>query len=387
MKAWPQSSLSSLFDDWIVYRSLTPLDKRVPGLQETWRELGLRSNRTPRKAKDPEYVRVILQFLERIQAARGHPPLQRLIYLGNRQSRDQATLAHLEQHCRWSLATWLCEEDADIPNRSNARGPHMLSNRWEGILDFAAFLAGQGFSLNAQTAIVVDMDKTIIAARGRNSDALNHARVEGVKQMVKATLGDSFEEPRFQAVYYELNQPKYHFFTEDNQDYVTYIALMASALVYPIEDLLEDVAYGQVNSFGGILEIVERRLAKMPQPGLQALHEEVWTHFLLGDPTVFKSFRGKQYESILAHINPACQTALDEETLLKTEIVITREVFDFLQLARERGTLLFLISDRPDETLIPDAALAQQGYQPIHRLPIKIVGKPVYARLAQMNLP
>ena len=387
MKACPQASLASLFDDWIVYRSLTPLDKRIPGLQEIWRELGLHSSRTPRKAKDPDYVRVVLHFLERIQAVRGHQPISRLIYLGNRQSRDQSTLAHLEQYCRWDLATWLCEEDSDAPSHSSLRGPHMLSNRWEAIVDFAAFLQSRNLALNAQTAIVVDMDKTIIAARGRNSDPLNLSRVEGVKLMVQGTLGDSFEEPRFQAVYNELNQPKYHFFTEDNQDYVTYIALMASALVYPVEDVLEDVAYGQVSSFGGILEIVERRLAGSRLEGLGAIHEEVWSNFLMGDPTVFKSFRGKQYESILARLGRASQCGTDEETLLKQEIVITREVFDFLQLARERDALLFLISDRPDETLIPDEALAQQGYLPIHRLPIKIVGRPVYARLVQMNLP
>ncbi len=360
------------------------MDKRIPGLQEIWKELGLRSNRTPRKAKDPEYVRVVLHFLERIQAVRGQQPLARLIYLGNRQARDQATLAHLEQHCPWELATWLCEEDAEVASNSTQHGPHMLSNRWEAIVDFAAFLQSRNMALNAQTAIVVDMDKTIIAARGRNSDALNRSRVEGVKLMVQETLGDSFEEPRFQAVYGELNQPKYHFFTEDNQDYVTYIALMASALVYPVEDLLEDVAYGKVSSFGGILEIVDHRLT---DPRLKIIHEEVWTNFLLGDPTVFKSFRGKQYESILARIDGTPEAELDEETLLREKIVITREVLDFLRLARERGALLFLISDRPDETMVPDEALARQGHLPIHRLPIMVVGKPVYARLVQMGLP
>ena len=41
---------------------------------------------------------------------------------------------------------------------------------------------------------------------------------------------------------------------------------------------------------------------------------------------------------------------------------------------REQGALLFGLSDKPDEASVPEASLAAQGYQPIHRQETHAVG-------------
>ena len=385
-KTWPKCSLSAIFDDNVVYRNLAPLDNRIPGLDQVWRKLGLRSGVIPRKAKDEAYVGVLHHFLDCMQEARGAPPLERLLYVGNRLERDQSTLRHLEAASPLRVMTFLCEESVEGERRVTARDGAMIANRWDAIADFSKLIQRSRYPLDERVAVIVDMDKTIVAARGRNDGPLNQSRVEGVKLTVQELLGDRFEARRFEAAYAELNQPKYHFFTEDNQDYVTYIALMASALVYPVMDLLEDLAFGRLDSFAGYLQATGERLAQHPMKELWMVYQEVSTYSGKGDPTVFKSFRTRQFESTLARID-RLPGHVDEATLLAEEIVITREILDFCRLLKGRNACLLMISDRPDESLIPDVAMAARGYLPFHRAPMKVVGTPVYDRLQQMALP
>ena len=385
MKTWQKCSLRSVFEDAVVYRNLEPLDRRLPGLHQVWSEVGLASYYIPRKAKDEDYVRVLLHFLQLAQALRREEPLTRLLYLGNRQVRDQATLSHFRQNSPLPLFSLLCEEEREEERRVIVRDGGMLANRWDAVVDWQRHLRTEGVSLDPQSALVVDMDKTIIGARGRNAESLNKARLEGVLLTAKELLGTHFQEARFQAVYGEVNQPRYHFFTEDNQDYITYISLIVSAQVYPMEDLLEDLAYGAFADFPHFVEITGERLRRRPMSGLAMVQKEITEYLSRGDPTAFKRFRSKQFEATLARID-SLPDGVDEQTLLAEEITITREVLDLLQFARERGALLFSISDRPDESLIPSPELARRGYRPVHELPCKIVGKPVYQQLAAIRL-
>lgn len=383
-KIWPRHSIADIFDNRIVYRNLIPLDDRIPDIEVARQALNLAEGWIPRKAKDPEYADVILFFLAHFATLDSRGELSRVLYLGNRQSRDQATLGHFRQSTDLTLFSFLCEEDEEQAKEVTIDGDNMLVNRWEGLADLAVFLHERGFPLDAQTAIIVDLDKTVIAARGRNSWPLNRSRVEGVKLMVQDVLGARFEEPRFQAVYGELNQPKYHFFTEDNQDYVTYVSLMASALVYPINDLLEDLAYEKLTTFREFLAVTRERLQSSPQyQDLWPVYEEVAYYYALNDPTVFKSFRHKQYESTLGRLD-MLPDGVDEDQLLQEEIVMTREVFDFLQMAKKRGVNLLTISDRPDESLLPSSEMAARGYKPIHKLPFKVVGAAILDRIERV---
>jgi hypothetical protein len=40
---------------------------------------------------------------------------------------------------------------------------------------------------------------------------------------------------------------------------------------------------------------------------------------------------------------------------------------------RQRGALLFGLSDKPDEASLPRPELAQKGYLPLHRVTMKVI--------------
>jgi hypothetical protein len=63
-----------------------------------------------------------------------------------------------------------------------------------------------------------------------------------------------------------------------------------------------------------------------------------------------------------------------EERVLAEEIVITREVANVCRFLRGNGVLLFGLTDKPDESSIPRPELAQEGYLPLHRVTMKVVG-------------
>jgi len=44
---------------------------------------------------------------------------------------------------------------------------------------------------------------------------------------------------------------------------------------------------------------------------------------------------------------------------------------------KERGVLVFGISDKPDEASVPTPELAEKGYEPIHRTVMKVYGDSV----------
>ena len=60
--------------------------------------------------------------------------------------------------------------------------------------------------------------------------------------------------------------------------------------------------------------------------------------------------------------------------LLDNEIVITQEVRELALRWKERGALLFGLSDKPDEASLPSVELLAEGYLPIHRVPAWAVG-------------
>ena len=76
---------------------------------------------------------------------------------------------------------------------------------------------------------------------------------------------------------------------------------------------------------------------------------------------------------------------LGEERILAEEIVITREVADVCRFLREKGVLLFGLTDKPDESSIPRLELAQKGYLSLHRVPMKVVGNSIYGDLVHLT--
>lgn len=369
---YPRMSLYELLGDLVVYRNLEPCDPEVPGLSALRARLGLEPGRVPRKS-EPEYATVVVQILRAAQALRlPGRPLKRLLYLGDTWMNDRGAIQNLRAHLP-TLGFIGCDE-VGAPRRAQTEEGVMITNRWAALADFVEWVQSQGFALDEGTAAVIDLDKTAFGARGRNDGTIDAARVEAVRRTAEEVLGGAFDEGAFLPIYNELKRPPYHPFTADNQDYLTYICLMASAGVYPFDQLLDDLATGRLNSFAEFIETCNQRILQDEGHELLPVHQEVYGNFRQGDPTPFKSFRYREYQATVARMD-ALPDETEPEELFRREIVLTSEVMDVARLFRERGVLLFGLTDKPDEASIPPPELAAQGYLPLHRMNMKVVGR------------
>jgi hypothetical protein len=115
--------------------------------------------------------------------------------------------------------------------------------------------------LDEQTAVVVDIDKTALGAKGRNDHVIDRARLEGIFRTMTAVLGeDRFDRPRFIEHYSELNRGRYHFLTADNQDYLAYICLVLNTGLISFEELIDEIQQGSLENFDQFIRWVDSRL-------------------------------------------------------------------------------------------------------------------------------
>jgi hypothetical protein len=149
---------------------------------------------------------------------------------------------------------------------------------------------------------------------------------------------------------------------------------MVNAGLVAVEALLDDLKSRRLAAFEDFVAICERRIARVP--ALQPIHAEVAGNVRRGDPTPFKSFRYREYECTVARMNALPDDA-PRERVLAEEITITREVAEAARSLQKRGALIFALSDKPDEASMPRAELIGQGYQPLHRIKMKVVGPSV----------
>jgi len=193
-----------------------------------------------------------------------------------------------------------------------------------------------------------------------------------VEQTVAALLGAAFNRPAFLDAYLQLNQPEFHPFTADNQDYLAYICLVLGSGMFALPAVVARLHSGELVSFHQFIEEVHRRSAGFT-PALESVHAEIYANVRLGDPTPFKPFRRNEYRATVSRMGCLPDEA-PLEKLLEQEITLTQEVRAQALEWRRRGALLFGLSDKPDEASTPTPELAAQGYQPIHRTRSHAVG-------------
>lgn len=376
MKVYSRTSVSEFLGDRIVYRNLVPADPRLPPLAEIRSRLGLPPAMIPRKTS-PEYARVIVHLLRQarsLEASRSF--LQRLIYLGDTRLHDGTAFMNLCRAGGWTGLAFIGDETPHpfrveiVEQEGNIV---YLANRWDALSDFERFCRERGFPVDERTAVIVDLDKTAIGARGRNSHAIDQARVDAVWQTVGGLLGDSFNAQEFRQAYDVLNRPEFHPFTADNQDYLTYICLILGSGLYSLASLVEEVRAGRMSSFEQFIAEVEQRAHEL-SAHLRPLHRRIYALVRQGDPTPFKEFRYNEYRTTTGRMG-CLPDDTPVETLLKEEIVVTQEVREMALRWQGQGALLFGLSDKPDEASFPTAPLAAQGYQPIHRTVTHAVGR------------
>ncbi len=134
-----------------------------------------------------------------------------------------------------------------------------------------------------------------------------------------------------------------------------------------------EIRDGSLTRFVDYLHRIDGIKQALP-PNLRDLHRDIHARVAAGDPTPFKAFRYNEYR---ATVNGRMGHLPDDaplDDLLVQEILITQEVLEIASRWRDLGRPHLCVSDKPDEASIPTAALAGQGYKPLHRTPTHAVG-------------
>jgi hypothetical protein len=365
-------SLYDLVGDLVLYRNLDPVDARLPQFANAWAEIGLADATRPRK-HEASYAQTTAWYLRRARALdRRAPELAELVYLGDTAMADGNAFKSLRAVTGWPGWAFIGAEKDEEMAVTEKEGVY-VANRWSALAEFASLLLAQGAALDARTAVVVDIDKTALGARGRNDRSIDRARTTAIEATVADAIGAAFDRDAFRAAYGTINVPKYHPFTADNQDYLAYICLMISAGVTPLEGLLDDLAAGRLASFRDFIDRVEAGRDRLPSDALRALHADIYGLVVAGDPTPFKAFRRREYRETVSRMGHLPDDAPLAQRLVE-EVCLTREVVEFARWLAGRGCLLLAASDKPDEATMPTPALVAEGFLPLHRTATHIVG-------------
>ena len=381
MKAYGRTSVHEFLGDFVVYRNLSPLDERLPTLDEVREEAEVPEGITPRKSQ-PAYARVVVELLQaarRIDAPRA--ALERLIYVGDTRMNDGTAFVNIARAGGWPGMAFIASE-TDEPRSGEVveqetepgcRRALYAANRWAAVSDFEQHCRERDFGIDEQTVVIVDLDKTALGARGRNDHVINQARVEAVRRTVGELLGDAFDPEAFEDAYDVLNRSAFHPFTADNQDYLAYICLILGSGLYQLQPLTGRVRGERLTSFEQFIDEVDEKAEDLA-PSLHEIHKRIYRRVQAGDPTPFKAFRYNEYHTTVSRMGCLRDDAAVED-LLAEEIVITQEVREAALQWKRQGALLFGLSDKPDEASIPPQDLAAEGLQSIHRVETHAVGE------------
>ncbi len=368
MKSHGSANLSEFLGDRVVYRNLEPQDKQLPGLKQLAGTLGLPVDRVPRKA-EPAYGKVIAAILKQAQEI-DHPgtALRNLVFIGDTRLNDGTSFQNICKAGNWRGIAFIGSENQETPAMQRDEQfevPLYTSNRWSSLADFEALCVKHGIIIQQDSAVVFDLDKTSLGARGRNDKAIDRARTGAGKDTIRNILGAAFNETLFNESYQLFNQVSMHSFTTDNQDYLVYLSLLACAEIIKAEALAAFVQRGIWIDFITFAETVNAQKTNLP-PEIQTIQENFYSCLKNGDPTPFKSFRRQEYLNTIAAMQSNSEDILDTNTLENT-IFITEEVRRFGLFCKQRGATLFGLSDKPDEASLPTKELAAEGYLALHR--------------------
>jgi hypothetical protein len=370
-----KSSIFEFLEDFILYRSLSTLHPCLSPIEAICDELGLPSGTIPRKTS-PDYARIVVHLLREARTLEAPSvPIARLVYVGDTLLSDGTAFSNLCRAGGWPGLAFIgneTEEPVHVELVEKGAGTLFLANRWSLLTRFDRFCRKRGFRFDEGTAVIIDLDKTALGARGRNDHVIDRVRIEAVRLTIGNLLGDQFDQQAFERAYEQLNAPEFHPFTGDNQDHLAYLCLILGTGFIELESLIDELRAGQLVCFEEFIERVDNRSSKLPNR-LGEIHQQIYRAVKEGDPTPFKAFRHAEYIETISKMG-----ALDDDApvsnLMAEEILITQEVREAALAWREEGALLFGLSDKPDEASMPTVELALQGYLPIHSMKTHAVG-------------
>ncbi|GAB4427064.1 MAG: hypothetical protein OHK0015_08550 [Chloroflexi bacterium OHK40] len=346
-----KATIFDLTGDAVVYRDLEPCDQALPRLDALRAELGLPGGPPPRK-RDAAYARVILGLARAAQATRGGPPLAALAVIGDTDN-DRMLAEHLRAVDRLPCYGFIGEDRPVAAEALTWHGDTASATRWHLVAPWAQELSRRGVPW-AATAILIDIDKTLLGPRGRSDGAIDDARAEGALA-VAAELVPELDVPTFRRIYAELCRREWHGFTLDNQDYVVATALLIATGAIGLDELRAETESGLIGDFGTLLATTASRVV----PSLAGLHQELQARVAKGDPTPFKAFRRAELTATLARMADG-------------RLTICGDLFELCRELAARGALLLAASDKPAESALPTPTQTAAGMLPLHRTPARV---------------
>ncbi len=346
-KLYKRGRLSDFFENNIVFRELEPVNKNLPGFSTLRGKLGL--SVLPRK-KDKEYVKVLSEMFR----ATGN--FSKIIYIGDTLMSDLSVINNFAESGLFKTMGIITREGEVDGFEENEN--YIFSGSWANLPNALACIENKFFSVDKRTVVIIDIDKTAIGARGKNEKAIDRARMDAIFMLAKMAFKD-ISLGEFLSVYNEVNKREFFSITEDNQDFISILSMLVYGGALSLAGL---------RSAQSILSILMR--VKTENPVLSEYAETVLQNVKMQNPTAFPQFRKAEFEKTIARMD-FMQDKTPVETLLSEEIMITGEVYDTALDLKNRGALVFGVSDKPALSSIP-----QDGstLPPIYEKEMKIYG-------------
>ena len=383
MELFGKATLADVVGDLVVFRNLDIQDRRIPGLRNAWKEMDLPSRRIPRKHEDG-YARAAAWFLTQARRLdRSTARINEVLFLGDTALSDGGAFRNIRREGGWKgwafIGTGVSENTTGAPEWNQDETNVTQGGRWNLLARWIQEISAQGAACDERTAVVIDMDKTLIGARGRNSVVIDAARLDGLRTTMVELLGSSFNQDVFEEAYQALNQPRFHRFTADNQDYLAYVCLIISSGVISLPGLMECLAEDPNYAFMQFVRWADTRLnAKNVE--LADMHYSFYKRLEADDPTPFKTFRRREYVATVSRMGNLPDEASIQERLSQ-EICLTREVMEVADWLKKRGAVVLVLSDKPDEASLPTPEQVREGFKPLHRVSTHVVGETIASQL------
>jgi hypothetical protein len=344
-----RGKLNTIFEDNIVFRELNPINKALPQFEEIKQVLHL--DTLPRK-KDILYAKVLSYIFKSMR------DFKKILYIGDTLMSDGSVIRNLAQNREFQVAGIITREGEKEKLESD--GEILLNTRWQKLPDAVKILENSGFSIDKKTVLVIDIDKTAIGARGRNDGAIDRARMDAIFQIASDIFG-SIDRKNFFGIYSRVNRKDLFHITADNQDIVSIVSILV---------------YGGAINFSQLEELhngeeVLRKCIKNTGGRLKDVTLSVYKNIKNGNPTPFPMFRKAEFEKTIKRMD-FLSDDVSVSDLLTKEITTTEEVFDCATRAKDRGGLVFGVSDKPALSTIP---CPDTDLPPIYEKEMKIFGE------------
>ncbi len=336
-------TIGELTGEFIAYRSLRPCDTRLASFAVP---------AVPPRKVDRAYGKVVGDLLQRARAIDAPGvQLRRIIAVGDNAQTDGTAFENLCAENGWEGTALLVQEQAgslhDVPVFGDAE-PVIHLKHWQHLRAWAD--SRQAHSIDQHTVILLDIDKTLLGARGRNDQVIDDARSLAMRETNARMLGADFDSAVFTEARRIFNDRRFHHLTGDNQDYVGYLCLVAGSGVWTTAALEQAVVRGDITNINTLVASIATKTGSAAEH-FHTLSATIVERIAAGDPTPFKEFRIGEYYETLRRMG--LDDTLTVAERLQRELVLTGEVLDVAREWRDQGALLFALSDKPDEAALP----------------------------------